>query len=370
MAVLIEGQAPGKLVLVGEYAVLEGAPGLAVAVDVRALARVRSIPGPANQLVMPDTGQQFRFHWVADSRPRWEKNSPGAFGLPIEVCAEILTRRGLLPLASGLPACEIELLTEAFYETGQDGHRLKLGLGSSAAVVVALIGALLRFAGAQALARQELIDVCCEAHRRLQGGAGSGIDVATSITGGAVEIHTSRQPGTDVRTIQAQPVAWPSRLRVVAVWSGESASTPAMLARLRAFQQQSAARYSVHMQRLSATAGQAVAAWKADDVRGLLGAVAGYESGLRRLDEAAGIGIFSAVHERLREIAEGHAAVYKPSGAGGGDFGIAFVDSREAEQGLRADYAAAGYLTLDAELCAPGLTVRGGALPSDRRGRG
>ena len=368
MAALVEAQAPGKLVLAGEYAVLEGAPGLAVAVDVRAQARVRSIPGQANQLVIPDTGQQFRFHWVADSRPRWEKNSPGAFGLPLEVCAEILTTRGLLPLASGLPACEIELLTDAFYESGEDGQRLKLGLGSSAAVVVALTGALLRFAGAPALARQELIDVCCEAHRRLQGGAGSGIDVATSITGGAVAISMSRQPNTDIRIVQAQPVAWPRQLWLVAVWSGASASTPAMLGRLRAFRERSPARYSGHMQRLGATAGQAVAAWKADDVSGLLGAVASYESGLRRLDEAAGIGIFSAVHERLREIAQGHSAVYKPSGAGGGDFGIALVDSHEAEQALRADYAAAGYMALDAALCAPGLTVRGGALPCVRRG--
>lgn len=370
VAVLIEAQAPGKLVLVGEYAVLEGAPGLAVAVDVRAQARVRSIPGPVNQFVVQETGAQFRFHWVAGSRPRWESSSPGAFGLPIEVCAEILSRRGLLPLASGLPACEIELLTDAFFESGADGQRLKLGLGSSAAVVVALTGALLRFAGGPSLARQELIEVCCEAHRRLQGGAGSGIDVATSITGGAVEISTSHHPGTDVRAIQAQPVAWPRQLRVVAVWSGASASTPAMLGRLRAFQQRSAASYSGHMQRLGATAAQAVVAWEADDVSSVLGAVAGYESGLRRLDEAAGIGIFSAVHERLREIAQRRAAVYKPSGAGGGDFGIALLDSREAEQGLRADYAAAGYLVLDAALCAPGLSVRGGVLPAVRLGRG
>lgn len=366
MATRIEAQAPGKLVIAGEYAVLEGAPGLAVAVDVRAQARVVSIPGRDNHLVIPDTGQKFCFHWVPDSRPRWERRSPGAFGLPLEVCAEILTARRLLPRASELTACEIELLTAAFFHAGNGGRRMKLGLGSSAAVVVALTGALLRLAGGPTLPRQDLIDICCEAHRRLQGGTGSGIDVATSITGGTVAIAIVRHPTTDARMVQALPVAWPRQLRLVAVWSGESASTPGMLGRLRAFHERHAGQYFGHMQSLGAAAGQAVAAWKAGNVSAVLSAVASYESGLRRLDESAGIGIFSPVHERLRGIAQRHTAVYKPSGAGGGDFGIALTDSRDVEQALRADYAAAGYLTLDAGLGGPGLTVRGGAVPVDQ----
>jgi phosphomevalonate kinase len=78
VSTLIEAQAPGKLILAGEYAVLDGAPGLAVAVDVRAEARITSIPGPGNQLTIPDTGESFRFRWVAGSAPRWEGCRPVA----------------------------------------------------------------------------------------------------------------------------------------------------------------------------------------------------------------------------------------------------------------------------------------------------
>ena len=106
-----------------------------------------------------------------------------------------------------------------------------------------------------------------------------------------------------------------------------------MLGRLRAFRERDATRFASHMERLGANAGQAVAAWNAEDTAGVLGAIAGYESGLRQLDEAAGIGIFSPVHERLRAIAVKHGAVYKPSGAGGGDFGIALTDSRDGGPG-------------------------------------
>jgi len=359
VAALIEAQAPGKLVICGEYAVLEGAPGLAVAVDVRAEARIRPVPGSGNQLLIPDTGESFRFRWVPGSGPRWEGVSPGAFGLPLEACAEILAARGLLPHATELPACQIELVTAAFHQTGPDGHRLKLGLGSSAAIVVALTGALLRFFGGPALPRPMLIAICHEAHRRLQGGAGSGIDVATAITGGTVAIDFGSQHGPGAKVPQAHPVSWPRQLSMAAVWSGESASTPVMLSRLRAFRERDETRFASHMERLGANAGQAVAAWTADDTAGVLGAIAGYESGLRQLDAAAGIGIFSPVHERLRAIAAKLGAVYKPSGAGGGDFGIALTDSRTVDQALRAAYVAAGFAVLDAELCAPGLSVRG-----------
>ena len=373
VAVLIEARAPGKLVIAGEYAVLEGAPGLAVAVDVQAEARITSLAGSGNQLVIPDTGETFRFRWVADSAPRWEGNSPGALGLPLEACVEILTAQGLLPRAGDLPACRVELATAAFHQNLADGQRVKLGLGSSAAIVVALTGALVKLAAGPALPRQSLIAICCEAHRRLQGGSGSGVDVATSVTGGAVAIEFSPQPGPagampPAPVPQAYPVSWPRRLGLVAVWSGQSASTPAMLARLQAFREREPTGFVAHMGRLGANAGQAVAAWRAEDLSGLLSAITGYESGLRQLDKVAGLGIFSPVHERLREIAVQHGAVYKPSGAGGGDFGIALTDSRTVEQKLQAAYAAAGFSVLDAPLCAPGLSVRGGGARPGLRG--
>lgn len=360
MPALVEAEAPGKLVIAGDYAVLEGSPGLSVAVDVRAVARIRQLPGAGNQLLIPDTGQSFRFRWVAGSGPRWEGASPGAFGLPLEACAGILAARGLLPAPTALPACQVELITEAFHYTDPAGRRFKLGLGSSAAIVVALAGALLRFTSGPSLPRQTLIGICHEAHRRLQGGSGSGIDVATAITGGTVAIEFGRA-GPDAGAPEAHPVAWPRRLALVAAWTGESASTPAMLGRLRAWQQREPAAFASHMERLGATAGQAVAAWNAGDTGGSLGAITNYEAGLRQLDEAAAIGIFSPAHERLRAIALAHGAVYKPSGAGGGDFGIALTDSRTVEQALRAAYAAEGIDVLDAGLGAPGLSVRGDA---------
>lgn len=359
---LIEAQAPGKLVIAGEYAVLHGAPGLAVAVNVLARARITRLPGQGNQLVIPDSGETFRFRWGAEGGMRFEGASPGALGLPLEACVAILTARGHLGRGADWPACRVELSTADFHRNDATGHRIKLGLGSSAAITVALAGALLRLCAAPSPDRAGLTAICCEAHRRLQGGTGSGIDVVTALTGGVVAVDFPEGAPAP----RATPLPWPRGLQMLAVWSGASASTPAMLSRLAAFREARPADCGVHLQRLAAVAGRAVAAWSRDDVPAILATTGDYDQALRRLDEAAGIGIFSPVHEEMRRLAERRHGVYKPSGAGGGDFGIVLTDSREARLALEADYAAAGYACLKADLCAPGLTVRvGEAGPPD-----
>ncbi len=358
MTTAVEADAPGKLVIVGEYAVLGGSPALAVAVDVRARARITPLTGASSELVIPDTGQEFRFRWVSECVPHWEGQTPGALGLPLEACIEVLAAGRFLPRADSLPAARIELSSAAFHHTDDRGERVKLGLGSSAAVVSALLAALLRLAGGVQPGRQALVELCCTAHRRLQRGVGSGIDVATAITGGTVSLDFPGAVPGKSGWPRALPVAWPSRLYLLPVWTGESAATPAMLNRLHQFQGHQPARFGADMERLSATAVQAVAAWRADDVPGILRAVSGYDNGLRRLDEAAGIGIYSPPHERLRAMAAELGGVYKPSGAGGGDFGILLTDSRSVLLRAEAAFAGAGFACLKAGLSAPGLIVR------------
>ena len=54
-----------------------------------------------------------------------------------------------------------------------------------------------------------------------------------------------------------------------------------------------------------------------------------YVDALRRLDQAAALGIYSPAHERLHTLAHAHDVVYKPCGAGGGDLGAVISDNPE-----------------------------------------
>jgi phosphomevalonate kinase len=65
---------------------------------------------------------------------------------------------------------------------------------------------------------------------------------------------------------------------------------------------------------------------------------------LARLDDAVGLGIFTPELTALCEIAEAVGGAAKPSGAGGGDCGIALLDAQasDAIAHLRQRWATAG----------------------------
>jgi phosphomevalonate kinase len=359
MLPVIEARAPGKLVIVGEYAVLHGAPGISVAVDTPALARLEPRPGRDSELLIPDTGERFGFHWNVDGSVNWLDKHPGALGLPLESCLATLDAQGLWPAAAATSACRIELDTAAFHGRSATGQRIKLGLGSSAAVLVALMGALLKLVQATPLAQDELTGLCCTAHRRLQGGSGSGIDVATAVAGGVVSV----EPSADGQGPRTKDLAWPRDLHMLAIWSGSSASTPAMLAQLQNYREQQAEACTGHMAQLGNIAVQTLSAWQHEDVAAILAGLDRYASALQQLDQDADIGIYRGGHVAMRDIARARGTVYKPSGAGGGDFGIAMAASAQVLEDLARDFSKLGYTCLEAGLCAPGLVVTSGAQP-------
>ncbi len=356
MQPVIEARAPGKLVIIGEYAVLHGAPGIAVAVDACALATLETRPGQDSELVVPDTGARFRFHQDAAGRLAWATPSPGPLALPLESCIATLVAHKLLPETGALAACRIALDTSDFQGRDASGRRIKLGLGSSAAITVALMGALLQFVRAAPQPHEKLRVLCLEAHRRLQDGSGSGIDVLTALAGGVISIAFS--PGSELP--RETSLSWPDGLHMLAVWSGRSASTPAMLDRLHGYRERQPAACASHMARLRKIAGQTVSAWRASETGTVLASLDSYAAALRDLDEDAGIGIHGGGHAAMREIALAHGATYKPSGAGGGDFGIALTASREVLAALQKDFRAGGYLCREAAPRAPGLRVQAG----------
>lgn len=341
---MIEAHAPGKLVLCGEYAVLDGAPAIAVAMPVRARACI----GPArDESTLTVTGEgTWRFIWVR-GLPRWSEPPPRGLGRLLEAVATTLVAEGqalFRPLA-------IELDTRAFQQPGSDGHSQKLGLGSSAALTVALTAGLLAAISGAETSRTRVEILAQRAHRHFQGGAGSGIDIAAAVHGGVVLLDGAQGA--------VRALGWPAGLEWLAVWSGESASTPALLVRLAAFHRRDPSAYGHHLAGLAAVAARTAAAWERNATASLLEGLADYDAALRALDGAAGIGIITPVHERLARLARESGSLYKTSGAGGGDFGIAFAGSKAPITRFAAACAAEGFLTLPGDAGAPGVAIRG-----------
>ncbi|WP_405224711.1 mevalonate kinase family protein [Lentisalinibacter sediminis] len=315
--------APGKLVLTGEYAVLDGAPAIVTAVDRRAVVTVETAADCRVQARGPDIAPA-AFGLTGDGRLDWHADRAAQDYRLLVAVTETLAERA--PLPADRPF-QIRLDTSAFY-SGAD----KLGLGSSAALTVALTAALCRHFG-----RTFEDGLAYEAHRRLQGGEGSGLDIAASVAGGVIRFVVGDPP-------LVEPVRWPDGLEALFVWTGRSARTTPRVRRYREWRRSPAA--DGPADRLIRRAAEAAAAWQAGDTQAVLETTAAWARALDGVGEAARIDIGGGGHAELARLADGAGVVYKPSGAGGGDLGLALAGDRRRLQSFRAAAERAGFRPL------------------------
>ncbi len=302
--------APGKLVLIGEYAVLDGFDAVATAVTVRATARV----APHATLAIAGGGA------VVTVRATMCKRLPLLHAVLVEV------ERREQPVT----AARYTVDTAAFVHA-----RRKLGLGSSAAACVAFTQAVLPSA-----TRELVYDVAKTAHRAFQGG-GSGIDIAACTFGGLVNFNIARAP--------LAASALPDGLALVVVFTGYSTTTQHYVQSYRAL-----ADRLHHASALSASAVAFMDACAARDANAVVGAVTQARVAMAAMGRAAHIDIVSDAHEVIAALARAHGGDAKPSGAGGGDIAVAFV-----EHDARATFAAActqaGFVVVDVGIDAIGV---------------
>ncbi|WP_437787017.1 hypothetical protein [Sorangium sp. So ce1097] len=325
-------RAPGKLVLSGAYAVLEGAPALVAAVDRYVLADpARPAPLVTDEVQAAiDAGALDRAVWFDASALR-------------------------APAPAGAPAAASR----------------KLGLGSSAAILVATLAAraATRATAAAAATRataaaaagqpapawdaRALFLDALAAHRRAQGG-GSGVDVAASVHGGVLCCRLGPGGALDVA-----PHALPGELAVEVFASDAAARTSDMLERVRALAARDPA---AHRALLGAAAEGAIAAVAAADARALVAALDRQVDALAELGDRAGAPIVTPALRRLRPAAAAEGASLAPSGAGGGDVSI-FVGAAPPSAAFLEAARAAGLDRVPMSLGAPGVHVLDAARP-------
>ena len=170
-----ECSAPGSLLLLGEYAMLQhGGLGVAVAVEPRVRVRVR--PAQHTLCIEGTDG----IDWFA-----WRAGAGDLLEAVVDACAGTLGRAP----APALVEVDSSALT--------DGGR-KLGLGASAAVAVAVTYALLGGGTGGRAGLDVVFRTALRAHRVAQGGLGSGYDVAVSTYGGTGLFQGGEEPRFDL----------------------------------------------------------------------------------------------------------------------------------------------------------------------------
>jgi phosphomevalonate kinase len=350
---LVESSAPGKLVFLGAYSALFGAPAIVAAVDRRALVRLEASAGGEWEVSAPGLAPGSAAFEVGEGGAvRWRDEAIGRryFAMVEKIVQGVEAGRAELGVAGPFAAT---LDTRSFFEA-KDGGPAKLGLGSSAALTVALASAVGawaargRFDASDAQLRS-LVDL----HRAVQGGAGSGIDVAASLLGGVVRYRLDE----DGSVAEAAPTGLPENLRMLFVWTGRSASTGDFLERLELRLGESPDEVRPALDALGASAAGGVAAIAEGSATSFLSAVDAFWEGLDRLGGALAMPILSDEHRVLRQLAVECGVHYKPSGAGGGDLGIGFTTDGEALSRMADAAAVEGFRIVDLEIDPKGLVV-------------
>lgn len=326
----LSASAPGKAVLSGEYAVLQGAPAISMAVDCRARVTVESTAADFHTVVSPELTAEARFRCTERGSIDWLDDSGGRPTADQSLFEHVWRAVQAKPQEN----LSFTLDTRRFFD---EESTLKLGFGSSSALAVALTAVLVRAAPVQATAlpARDIRELATRAHLDFQGGKGSGVDVATAMSGGLIAF--AMRPDQRIKALK-----WPPGMAFSIMWSGKPASTAERLRKLERFERNRAARNAAA--KLVDASRNVLDAWVKAKPGEIFASLQSYTAALRRFSIEHKIGVFEAGHQELSEAADDHGFVYKPCGAGGGDIGIVFLPEDAEETAVAEFNSRAGQL--------------------------
>ncbi len=353
----ITAKAPGKLILLGEYAVLEGAPALVMGVDRFASVTVED-SGRQYSSVSSPTLNLTEIEFTVDEAGKIRFRTPQ----PVDIQEKLVFFTSTFeyirePMFSDtpFPNLSFRLDTGEFF-LGDSSQ--KLGLGSSAALTVALIAAMSagqQGAGEASLNRERLFRLALQAHHLAQGKSGSGIDIAAGVFGGVLQFQKSSYPEPEIPMISI--LTMPEDLHIIPIWSGAPASTRQLVKKVNAFKNDSPSAFGKIMDTLFALSEAGCRAFADKNSSDFIEICNRYYSELRKLGEISNADIISERHRKIAKLVSRSGAAYKPSGAGSGDIGLALTDSPDTADKVRENILRSGFNIVKLAPCQQGVAI-------------
>lgn len=358
----IEVKVPGKLFVAGEYAVTEpGQSSIVIAVDRYITATIQK--SDKNEVSLPQWGME-KIAWEDEHKLQWELDPKFAYIR----AAMLIWDRYLRELNE--TACPFRLILTSELD---DPSGRKYGLGSSAAVVVAVITALWTLDGFKLTpsAKQMIFKLAAIAHYQTQGN-GSCADIAAATFGNWLAYSTfdsawllkQLKEGGAITALIAE--AWPGltiqeitpppSLQLCIGWTGNAAATGPMVRKVHQLKDNAPMYYQSFLQQSQKAVQHILTAFKTNDCQKAIRSLRENRQVLLCLDQEAKVGIETAEIKTLIEIANKYGSG-KSSGAGGGDCGIAFVEGEQAAKELQEKWQELSILPLPLQVSVTGAHV-------------
>lgn len=352
---------PGKLMIAGEYAILEPRQhAVVIAVDRFVTAEIQ--PSNENILSLQQLGL---------SRITWKNNGVE----PVFSCSDTrlsFVRAAIKITNQFLRERSIEsdkfILTITSELADEEGR--KYGLGSSAAITVAVISAIFVF-NKVSLSKEETFKLAALSHLLVQGN-GSGADIAAAVFGGWIHycafdakwVLNKLEEGIEINELIRLP--WPNLsispltpqvdLELCVGWTKEAAGTGPMVDKIQKLRLTEPQSYEQFLKESAHAVACFVKGFEQGNNELVLDGISQNRYALRKIGEAAGVPIETPKLKVLCDLADEFGRA-KPSGAGGGDCGIAFIHHRSQRESLYGAWTKAGILPLHLRVSENGVTL-------------
>ncbi|MBU0758531.1 MAG: phosphomevalonate kinase [Nanoarchaeota archaeon] len=342
---MINTSAPGKIIVAGEWAVLEkGNSAVVAAVNNKINVKIRE-------------SDRFLIS-IKDYGINEQELISGSRHMSIAFSAV----KTLEEYLGNLRPCHI--VSEGIDRIG--GH--KIGLGSSAAATAAIVTALLEY-NDSAWDKQLVYKLSMLSHFGAQGKLGSGTGIAASVYGGTVK-YTA--PDTDwlkkrlgkKKTKEIVSMDWPDlkienislmpNLKILIGFTGSSASTKYLIKKIMDFKQSAPDEYTKIMTHINE---QALIFAVQKNEQDILSAIRNNSALLRRLENKSGVNIFTKELTKLIELSSTEKSAAKLSGAGGGDCGIAVCFDEKITQKIKRSWEENKIVPLDLKIDTDGIKL-------------
>ncbi|MCI1857295.1 MAG: phosphomevalonate kinase [Sporolactobacillus sp.] len=352
-------RAPGKLYIAGEYAVVEpGFPAIIAAVNRYVTVKVKQREESGR--IVTENSRLFPLEWTRrDGRPDVdERNHPFRFILSAIRHTEAYVHRAGRPLT--------------YYQVavGSDLDRVdrqKYGLGSSAAVTVATVRALLAYYHVTA-DPQLVFKLAALSHLSVQRNGSCG-DIAASVYGGwlaytsfdrnwlARQTDAGKVPaellGADWPGLSMCPLEAPPDLRLLVGWTGQPASTYRLVKAITAAKSRRPDAYRRFLYASRACVERMIAGFRQQCPEAICREIRHNRRILADLSALSGVAIETDELRRLCELAEEQGAAAKSSGAGGGDCGIVLAGPETDSRKIEKSWSQAGITPLNLRVTHP-----------------
>lgn len=339
---------PGKLMVAGEFAVLEPYQNLIVmAVDRFVYAKIEK--SDENLLTLENFDLR-NLHWNFHDRGIHIDSTDKRVNFVEQAMAIACNylREQSIPIVPFSLKINSEL---------DDDSGLKYGLGSSAAVVTAVITAILSKHLKSAPSAKLIFKLAAISHVKTQGN-GSGADIAASTYGGVLQYSSFQAEWlldelnrtntltdlveTDWKYLTIKQIEFSRNLSVCVGWTGKPASTAKLVDKILELKVNNPDQFRQFLTCSKKAVDEILQSVTSGSISGLLEGIKRNRHCLAVVGQNAGVEIETDLLAELSDLAEKLGGAGKLSGAGGGDCGIAFIPSIEKVDQLQKAWENAG----------------------------